>query len=478
MALWDSLRQLFGLADRQAAMYQPSSMTFQDLDTDAIKESMRLEARGQRRGEAEEPSTSSTLSDEVEREITDFIVNEHKKSTDQYLSHARAFAMRLTQLNFERTVVEIKNAAEKVVADFKVRAGSGLDFLETLKTELQEAKRDLNHFQQEHNRKRSASTKSAIWIGISIFIMAILFAGETYFNGTMLGQGMLTGLSAGMAYAGGFSLINILLGGLVGEFGFRQINCERSSKALLGWLAIVAWLAIIVTFNLGVGHYRDALTGDDWEAARELAMQTMRSNAFVLVTLESYVLWGFGCLISLIAAIDIYKMDDPYPGYGKVTRQFKKTVQEFLNAKDDIQQDLEGWRDDAVKRMETSHERASNWRVIYGTTIASVSALEQAFVSHVSHLESAANRLLENYRGENVRARKTPAPARFSTPYKFDNRDIPPVAMPKRLDEAEVTRLIQEATEVLRSAVANLNAEYQNQLSRFVTITEVLSKGI
>lgn len=477
MAIWDGIRRAFGYADRSPMPYQPSSMTFQDLDVDAIRENLRLETRGKRRGETNEPRSESSGFDEVERDILDLIQNEHKKSIEQYLGNIRAFAARLGHLDLERTVVEIRNEAEKAVTDFNIRAMGGLDFLETLKIELKEAKNDLNNFQQEHNRKRSASTKSMLWIVVSILFMLILFSGEIYFNGEMLGQGLISGLSQGIAYAMGFSAINIILGAIAGHFGFRCKNHERTSVWISGWLLILAWLIAIVVFNLGVGHFRDALSGGDWENARTIAIQSMSQHPFMLASLESYALWGFGILISLLFALDVYAMDDPYPGYGNLMRAYKKAVQHFIDGKDDIREDLEGWRDDAVKKMETSREQAGRWRSDYGTILSGISTIGQALAIHNGHLESVANRLLEYYRGENARARTTPPPVRFSSPFVLNNPNAPSVPTPKVLTEDEVTRLVQEATTVLQEAVVKLNAEYQSHMGRFATITEVLATG-
>src|SRR5262249_40278242 len=151
-------------------------------------------------------------------------------------------------------------------------------------------------FQREHDRNRAASTKSLPWIVVSILLMILLFCGEIYFNGEMLGQGLVAGLSAGIAYALGFSLINIIVGALAGQFGFRMKNHTRTAVALSGWAIIFVWIAAIITFNLGVGHFRDALSGSDWENARTIAVQSLRSQPFVLTSFESYALWGFGML--------------------------------------------------------------------------------------------------------------------------------------------------------------------------------------
>lgn len=477
MAVWGAIRRAFGFADRSPMPYQPSSMTFQDLDADAIKSNLRLETRGRRRGETNEPRPDSSALDEVERDIVDLIQNEQKKSTDQFLGNMRAFSARLSHLDLEQTVVEIRNESEKAVTDFNIRAMAGLDFLHTLEGELKEAKADLNNFQQENNRKRSATTKNMLWITVSILGMLILFSGEIYFNGEMLGQGLMTGLSAGIAYAMGFSAINIILGAVAGHFGFRGKNHEHAAAFLSGWLIILAWLVAIVTFNLGVGHFRDALTGNDWENARTLALQSMGQHPFVLASLESYALWGFGMLISLLAALDVYAMDDPYPGYGNITRAYKKSVQHFMDGKDDIREELEQWRDDAVKKMEESRDQAGRWRTDYGTILSSMGTLQQALSIHNNHLESTANRLLEYYRGENTRSRSTPAPAHFGQAFSISNADAPTIPTPKILTEEEVTRLVQEATSVLQNAVVTLNAEYHRHMSRFATITEVLASG-
>ncbi|MBY0509216.1 MAG: hypothetical protein K2P94_03600 [Rhodospirillaceae bacterium] len=181
-------------------------MTFQDVDVSRMMERFRLGARGKRRGESNEPFSDSANLDEVEREIIDFAVNERKKSFDQFLQHQRAFAARLHEQDLAGAVVDIKNQAKKVLADFDVRSGQGLDQLNSLRASFEEAKHDLSHFQQEHNRVRAAQSKPMLWMAVSIGVMITIFALESYFNGNLLGQGTIAGVSSGIAYPWGFPL--------------------------------------------------------------------------------------------------------------------------------------------------------------------------------------------------------------------------------------------------------------------------------
>jgi hypothetical protein len=477
MGIWAGIRRALGYADRSPMPYQPSSMTFQDLDADAIKSNLRLESRGQRRGENNQPPSDATTLDEVEREVIDFIQNEQKKSTDQYLQNMRAFSARLSHFDLEKSVVDIKNEADKVVTDFNIEAMQGLDYLETFKGDLREAKRDLNSFQQDNDRRRAAVTKSLPWLCVSAMVMLVLFIGESVFNGQMLGQGLINGLSGGLIYAMGFAIINIIMGIVMGQFGFRAKNHIAVGNKIIAWLVILVLLTISATFNLGVGHYRDELNGAHWEDASRLAVVSLLHAPLNLVTLQSYILFVFGIGISLLVGLDIYYMDDPYPGYGAVARSYKKSVDQFIDAKDQIKDQLQDWRDEAVKRMEASREQAGRWRTDYGTIISSTNTVSHALEIHNAHLQSVGNRLLEAYRGENGRSRKTPAPAHFSREFTLTSPQAPIVTPPRVFAEDEIANLVGEATSVLEKAVALLNDEYQKHMERFSTILEVLAVG-
>lgn len=292
----------------------------------------------------------------------------------------------------------------------------------------------------------------------------------------MLGQGLVQGLSAGIAYAMAFSFVNIVLGFFAGHFGFRRTHHVRRGAKLTGWLIILACAATAFIFNMGVGHFRDGLTSGDWEHARTIAMNAIRTHPFILASLESYALWGLGMLVSLLVALDVFALDDPYPGYGHITRHYKKCVQDLTDAKDDIREEMQGWRDEAVEKMKISRARASRWRTDYGVVLAGVAALQQAYAVHMTHLETCGNRLLEYYRGENTRSRTTPAPAHFAVPFKFENVEAPIVTMPKVLNEDTVDSQVKDATSELETAVTLLNEKYQEHMARFASITQVLAK--
>ena len=55
-----------------------------------------------------------------------------------------------------------------------------------------------------------------------------------------------------------------------------------------------------------------------------------------------------GLFFCMVAAIDGFKMDDPYPGYGKISRKHEEIIREYTDEKANIVDDLTYTRDRAL----------------------------------------------------------------------------------------------------------------------------------
>ena len=94
---------------------------------------------------------------------------------------------------------------------------------------------------------------------------------------------------------------------------------EKLGYTILSGLLVVA----TVTFHFLVGHYRDAL-GINVETAYHYSVINFKISPFVLMDFESYILVFMGFLFFILLIIDLYKLKDPYPGYGEITHKFNK----------------------------------------------------------------------------------------------------------------------------------------------------------
>ena len=85
-------------------------------------------------------------------------------------------------------------------------------------------------------------------------------------------------------------------------------------------------------FEFFLAHYRDAiskLADNDLSALQMMtlmqklggqARDTLIQNPFVMDDFKSYLLLFVGLLASIFATKKSFELDDPYPGYGKISK--------------------------------------------------------------------------------------------------------------------------------------------------------------
>ena len=219
-------------------------------------------------------------------------------------------------------------------------------------------------------------------------------------------------------YAGGvfeallIAAINIVIGAVVGRFLFPWLSYRNVGVRILAGISTLIYLAAAAGFNIAVAHYRNAVAGDPFEASR-IAFEQLITNTFGIADLQSWGLFLVGFIFSLAAAYDGLRMDDPYPGYGHRVRQNLEALDDYNDLKDELLEELDEIKSDAEEALDETVRSIQTRQAEYSYIVMKSQALKTEMLQHFSHLESAANTLLQYYRDENRRCRSTPAPGRF-----------------------------------------------------------------
>ena len=227
-----------------------------------------------------------------------------------------------------------RNSFVKLERFFKEKAGVVHDAFIHEEETKQEARvnlrEELTRFRQEHNiTKREANyPKSYIlhfaWIFVFIFLEALVNA---YFFGQASSLGLLGGVFIGFIT----SFFNVVLSTIAG-FVLRYKNHIVKKTRRIG-LAIFSLLLLFIFFiHLFIAHYREVLQINP-HVEIDAVLKPMLQTPFVLHDMESLILVAIGVLVTLFSIIKGMKLDDKYPGYGAVYRQWKESDNEFLDAK-------------------------------------------------------------------------------------------------------------------------------------------------
>jgi len=167
----------------------------------------------------------------------------------------------------------------------------------------------------------------------NFIVLGILFFIEVFINWELFVQ--LTGSTTeGRLVAITLSLsqtfINIVTCFLAGRYLFgRVVHFEPFNKKIISLTTILFHAFFIIWLNLAVGMYRAIITsaGNSGQLiTNDILSSCLWPFAHISTfDMPSVLVAGVGIVLALLSYIDGYFSDDPYPHYGVIYREFKKT---------------------------------------------------------------------------------------------------------------------------------------------------------
>jgi hypothetical protein len=417
MSLWDVIRKILGKPDEARHDYVASTLSFPELNIDRVAQRLRLEEEGVRRGARNEPEKEDSPHDDVEQRIITFIEAEKRRAHETYINHLRTYGDRIASLGFQTRFAQLLAAADRASADFEAKVHVGVDQLFQLRRDVVQMEDDIRQFRLEHGLRRMAqSPPSRTWRWGVILLIVV---GEAALNGTFLARGHELGLLGGTFEAFVIAGLNVGAGLLTGWKVAPRLLHRKYRWKVAGALGILLYAIWVFGFNLAVAHYRYTLGLLQPEEAPRLALERLLAQPFDIPDLQAWLLFVLGCGFSLVAAIDGWTMDDPYPGYGALTRRQNELLDAYTDEKQRLMAELEGTRDAALAQMESTAEAIERRRAEYRGILDARQRLERSFWQHLTYLEQCANDLLTVYRESNRGARTSPQPFHFATRWEL-----------------------------------------------------------
>lgn len=467
-------RELSGKLKHGQDRLVPSVQPFLELDLEKIKNDLHLIKEGQERGEKNLPPSPSDVFDDVEHRIITTIETELKRQQQSFSDQLNAYHQCITSLDLENEAINIGGAAQRASSEFVVKVNEGKATLFTLWRNVCMIENQWNDFRKKHGLQYPADYPlSRLW---NFAIIILILAVESILNGSFLARGLETGYIGGVVQAFVIAAINVFFGVFLGDSIIRHLFHRNYILRTIAIVELPISCGFAVFFNLMVGHYRDALGGSDPMHASEIALNTFTAHPFALAALQSWMLFAMGLFFWMVAAIDGFKMDDPYPGYGKINRKHEEITQDYTNEKTNIIDDLSRTRDQALDYIRDARRSLAEGSATLSSVLGCRSRLIHLFEAHQTYLSRAANDLLSVYRNANMRSRTTPAPLHFNSCYSL-SKPPPPASLPYVINETLLDTHISESDEALKKAISQVNAQFEKAAGEFRQIGEFASGG-
>jgi len=469
-----ALAHLVSGLKREQHDYRASLDIFPALNVAKLAGDLGVGRMGAERGAKEQPSTDLAALDDIENRIVERVEAEKNSAHSILLDELHLYKERLSGLDFEGRFTAIRHAAPAAVSEFRAEAAQGRDELHSLRRHLRDVEAERDEFRRRHKLMRAARWASGGNLTLKIGVLLVLFVFEVFLNGFFLAKGSELGYVGGAAEALTFALVNIGVSFLVGAVGARELNHRNYIRKLLGLISLVCYVAIAISLNLALAHYREvagALVSD----AGEAVLVRLRTAPLGITDVKSWLFFGMGLLCSLIALGDSYLIFDPYPGYGTLEKRRAGAYEAYIRRKNELIATLLAIRDEAIEVLEEANRDLSIRRSEHDAILEGRARLIRLFEAHQTHLDRTANALLSTYREANKRSRSTPPPPRFAVPYVLEkipvDHELPPVSA-----RDDLRRSIEESQGVLVEQVQAIHAEFERAFASYREIDDLVEE--
>lgn len=369
-------------------------------------------------GKIELPRESSIDLSEPERNIETFALQEKNYHTKIFESAKKEIANKLGSFAPSLLVSDLKIEAGRAVTAFEASMNDHTAEVFIKKREYDGRKSEYEHFKAKNRLKGESNHPKSILLHVGILLSILLV--EMLSNAYFFMDASPLGFVGGFIQALMIASIGIFLAWATSCF-IRQANHISIIRKIFFVFLVSLSFSCLVIFILSIGHLRDFQDLNPTIGIRGLDPQFFANKliykTLIFSSIDSYVMTAVILIFSIFAVIDFFKMDDAYPGYGRITRKFEESFNE-LNECQKTQREL------LYKNREEAEHALRNLQKIVETKIGQQANLiaiynikEQQYIKDIENIKTKANELLVEFRKINLSVRKTPAPAYFNNNY-------------------------------------------------------------
>lgn len=439
----------------QRPPYHPSPDVFPKLDLEELRDRLRPAEKGRRDAAIDQPRSTAESLGATELEITGFFEEEQSRCLALADRQLKALRDGIGHLQGQISTSSIEMHTRRATGDLQTLQRSGLNQLDAEASSLKALSADLAAFKARHGLQRQArypESRKWHWGVLTTFV-----AVEALINGYLFARGNPLGVLGGVSEAILLAGLNVAVGLVAGRAVFPNLihrSWLRKAPALGG---LFAYILLAVVVNLAVAHYRDALVEPPFINAPARALSSLINAPFELGDLTGWFLLGIGLLFNCGAALDGWRMDDPYPGYGILHRDKSLAQADYAASVEEFHDEAQEIRDLGLTAL-TAIEHQSRLAGVQQEEYKRRSEhLHKLFQQHQRSLEASFRLLIAEYRAENESARKTPRPDTFVRDVILPAQSLAPIETSAPMPDLGA-RLADAAQEINQAYSATIAA--------------------
>ena len=266
---------------------------FTFLDRDKFLASNDVDALAKKEARINLPAKSSKIMDYNELTFIQQLTQAATIATMTLNGSLADIAKGITIIDVEAEKAELDIAVNNIEVELKKGYGSQAEELEDLKKETELRQDDVDKFKKEHGLRREAVYKASKLVTFAMILAALVI--ETGLNSSLLADASDFGLFGGASLAAIISVINISLGLVAGLVAWPKTNHIDNIQSALGYFFLILSGAVVLVFNLLIGHYREVLIENPNDSGIA-AVKQFTEGMFSLTEIDSIFLVFIGLM--------------------------------------------------------------------------------------------------------------------------------------------------------------------------------------
>ncbi len=483
MDLKRSLQNLFN----KSKAFDPASQMFMSVDRDSLEKDLELKERSEEQGTANIPKADTTGKDAIATDIDAYLMEVLRRGKDELQYHLRAMGLLDSFQSIDKQLTELRTKTLETLNKFYAKCRSGVNDLYPRRRVVADGELAYEKFRSENNLERPGHYPENRFREFWWIILALVI--EALFNSWALGTAHQEGPLGVFLETVFIAAVNVLVGVAIGGYFWRQTYHIKMSRVVFGYAVTFVFVVFVLLFNFVIGHYRDSLIG----------LQTQTANADVVRFLAAFAdlfrgtvekafsdnFWAFGGLMSVLliivgvamsvfAAIKAFGLDDPYPGYGNVSRAQDKRNADYADLFSELQEELEEVAGETNKVLSNIFEIAQMSQGTIKDHEDTLKALESKYLSWISELTTVGTALYANYRQLNEQHRTEPSPAAFQIDFSLPKEMATPPVRPTVAEEQDIKHL----RKLKDACIQVVNQASNKYLTIYKTIGELAPEDV
>jgi len=462
------------------ASYSPfdeSTNEFIPIDKKSAEKYLQLEDRGADNGKTNTPRANVKNKDAVAKDIDQYLGRCTALAKSQLLNRLKAI-LELSSKKNPNNILEIiqniyQSASNKLKADTKFYYNE----LFTKKRNWINGEKEYDKFRKDNKIIGPARYPENKVMATGLIALALML--EIVINAFTLGDNHPNGTFGVIYETFMFAFVNIAAAFLLGAYSIKQLYHINLVRKIICSIISVFLVVCIFFLNLFVAHYRDSLAQLQQKILENLdALNTILSlggisldnllkHPFGMGDFKSFLLFGFGIVLAVIASKKSFDLDDKYPGYGKLHKDQQALAEQFTNMLDDVMQNTN-------EDIEKTTSNIDGQIILYGTLseranrrVNDFELIKQKYISWLDEVENTGQALYAQYREADSKVRKGKQPICYETDYKVSetarnistnslvtsNKGVP--------TELEIKKLIKSLTVKLNKELTNSHKKFR-----------------